>query len=53
MNTFRQNSWKYTSSLTLSLIGSEAFKLGSSIFIYKFTGNLWLVSLLYLLIQVP
>ncbi|WP_429997475.1 hypothetical protein, partial [Mycoplasmopsis bovis] len=34
------NNLKYTSSLTLSLIGSEAFKLGSSIFIFKFTGDL-------------
>ncbi|SYV89692.1 Uncharacterised protein, partial [Metamycoplasma alkalescens] len=41
MKEFRTNTIKYTTSLTLSLIGSEAFKLGTSIFIYKFTGNLW------------
>ncbi|MBN0970507.1 MFS transporter [Mycoplasma phocoeninasale] len=53
MTTFKKNSINYTTSLALSLIGSEAFKLGSSIFIYKFTGNLWLVTLLYLFIQLP
>lgn len=53
MTKFKVNNLKYTGSLTLSLIGSEAFKLGSSIFIFKFTGNLWLVTFLYLLIQLP
>lgn len=53
MSKFKINNLKYTSSLTLSLIGSEAFKLGSSIFIFKFTGNLWLVTFLYLLLQLP
>ncbi|AXE61035.1 methylase [[Mycoplasma] phocae] len=53
MTIFKKNSINYTTSLALSLIGSEAFKLGSSIFIYKFTGNLWLVTLLYLFIQLP
>lgn len=53
MKEFRTNTIKYTTSLTLSLIGSEAFKLGTSIFIYKFTGNLWLVTALYLLVQLP
>ncbi|PZW01566.1 hypothetical protein [Metamycoplasma auris] len=53
MKTYTKNNIKYTSSLTLSMIGSEAFKLGTSIFIYKFTGNLWLVTIFYLLIQLP
>ncbi|MGX9340146.1 MULTISPECIES: hypothetical protein [unclassified Mycoplasma] len=47
------NKTKYASSLIISMIGSEAFKLGTAIYIYKFTSSFWLVSLLYLLIQIP
>ncbi|MDC8911989.1 hypothetical protein PR245_02940, partial [Metamycoplasma hyosynoviae] len=48
-----KNKIKYSSSLILSMIGSEAFKLGTAIYIYKFTNSFWLVSILYLLIQIP
>ncbi|WP_406615932.1 hypothetical protein ACJA25_01220 [Mycoplasmopsis hyopharyngis] len=47
------NKTKYSSSLIISMIGSEAFKLGTAVYIYKFTNSFWLVSLLYLLMQVP
>lgn len=47
------NYCKFTGALTLSLIGSEAFKLGASIYILKLTGDYWLVAILYLLIQIP
>lgn len=48
-----ENKSKYSIALIFSMIGSEAFKLGSAIYIYKFTTSFWLVTLLYLLIQVP
>ncbi|WP_373438743.1 hypothetical protein [Metamycoplasma equirhinis] len=48
-----KNKTKYSSSLILSMIGSEAFKLGTAVYIYKFTNSFWLVSILYLLIQIP
>ncbi|MEA4162349.1 MFS transporter [Mycoplasma sp. 4404] len=56
MSLFRSlnaNLWKYISSISLSSIGSEAFKLTSSLYIYKITGDFWLVTLLYLLVQLP
>lgn len=53
MMHFRNNLYKYTSSLATSLIGSEAFKFASSLYIYHITGDFWLVSILYLLIQLP
>ncbi|WP_434336813.1 MFS transporter [Mesomycoplasma conjunctivae] len=53
MTTFKHNFYKYTTSLSISLIGSEAFKFASSLYIYKITGDFWLVSILYLLIQLP
>ncbi|BAQ54515.1 hypothetical protein MARG145_0535 [Mycoplasmopsis arginini] len=48
-----KNKIKYSSSLVFSMIGSEGFKLATAVYIYKFTSSFWLVSLLYLLIQVP
>lgn len=48
-----KNKTKYTSSLIFSMLGSEAFKLGTAVYIFKFTNSFWLVSLLYLLIQIP
>ncbi|WP_373435931.1 hypothetical protein [Metamycoplasma equirhinis] len=48
-----KNKTKYSSSLILSMIGSEAFKLGTAVYIYRFTNSFWLVSILYLLIQIP
>ncbi|MCU9931397.1 hypothetical protein ONA02_03875 [Mycoplasmopsis felis] len=50
---FLKNSIKYTSSLSISLVGSETFKFASSLYIYKITGDFWLVTILYLLIQIP
>lgn len=50
---FLKNSIKYTSSLSISLVGSETFKFASSLYIYKITGDFWLVTTLYLLIQIP
>lgn len=53
MTIFFKNSIKFTSSLSTSLIGSEAFKFSSSLYIFKITGDFWLVTILYLLIQIP
>ncbi|WP_348602568.1 MFS transporter [Mesomycoplasma hyopneumoniae] len=53
MTNFIKNACKYTSSLNFSLVGSEAFKFSSSLYIYKITGDFWLVTILYLLIQLP
>ncbi|WP_322913019.1 MFS transporter [Mycoplasmopsis felis] len=53
MMNFLKNSIKYTSSLSISLVGSETFKFASSLYIYKITGDFWLVTILYLLIQIP
>lgn len=53
MKSFLNNLYKYTGSLAISLIGSEAFKFASSLYIYRITGDFWLVSILYLLIQLP
>ncbi|MDW2834356.1 MFS transporter [Mesomycoplasma ovipneumoniae] len=53
MTIFFKNSIKFTSSLSASLIGSEAFKFSSSLYIFKITGDFWLVTILYLLIQIP
>ncbi|MBG0730903.1 hypothetical protein [Mycoplasma sp. 'Moose RK'] len=53
MRIFLKNSLKYTISLATSLIGSEAFKFSSSLYIFKVTGDFWLVTILYLLIQIP
>lgn len=50
---FLKNSIKYISSLSISLVGSETFKFASSLYIYKITGDFWLVTILYLLIQIP
>ncbi|MFA7701329.1 hypothetical protein ABC565_01290 [Mycoplasmopsis synoviae] len=47
------NLIKYFNSISISLIGSEAFKLASSFYIFKITGSFWLVTILYLLIQLP
>lgn len=51
--SFNFNLFKYVSSVGISLIGSEAFKISSAIYIYKISGDFWLVTLLYLLIQLP
>ncbi|WP_322908264.1 hypothetical protein RRG55_00960 [Mycoplasmopsis felis] len=53
MMNFLKNSIKYISSLSISLVGSETFKFASSLYIYKITGDFWLVTILYLLIQIP
>ncbi|MDW2929292.1 hypothetical protein R7X75_02485 [Mesomycoplasma ovipneumoniae] len=39
MTIFFKNSIKFTSSLSTSLIGSEAFKFSSSLYIFKITGD--------------
>lgn len=51
--SFNFNLFKYVSAVGISLIGSEAFKISSAIYIYKISGDFWLVTLLYLLIQLP
>ncbi|AJR12347.1 Uncharacterised protein [Mesomycoplasma dispar] len=53
MIVFQKNFYKYTASLAISLIGSEAFKFASSLYIYRITEDFWLVTILYLLIQFP
>ncbi|WP_036464546.1 MFS transporter [Mycoplasmopsis sturni] len=53
LNTYTKNLSKYISSVGISAIGSEAFKLASSLYIYKITGDFWLVTIFYLLIQIP
>ncbi|MEA4115437.1 methyltransferase domain-containing protein [Mycoplasma sp. 744] len=50
---FNFNLSKYIFAIGISLIGSEAFKISSAIYIYKISGDFWLVTLLYLLIQLP
>lgn len=50
---FKQNLIKYISAISISSIGSEAFKLASSLYIYRFTGDFWLVTMMYLLLQLP
>ncbi|VEU64307.1 hypothetical protein [Mycoplasmopsis cynos] len=47
------NKFKYTSALIISILGTEAVKLSSSVYIFKLTENFWLVSLFYLFIQLP
>ncbi|VEU58838.1 MFS transporter [Mycoplasmopsis gallinacea] len=51
--TWKTNLIKYISAISVSSIGSEAFKLGSSLYIYKITGDFWFVTMMYLLIQLP
>ncbi|MGZ9800211.1 methyltransferase domain-containing protein [Mycoplasma sp. AC1221] len=53
MKYFKSNLLKYILAISLSSIGSEAFKLSSSLYIFKFTGDFWVVSLLYILMQLP
>ncbi|WP_245579609.1 hypothetical protein [Mycoplasma leonicaptivi] len=53
MTVINKNSLKFGLSLKLSLIGSEAFKFTSSLYIFKITGDFWLVTILYLIIQIP
>ncbi|MDJ1646104.1 methyltransferase domain-containing protein [Mycoplasma phocimorsus] len=50
---FKENLIKYISAISISSIGSEAFKLASSLYIYRFTGDFWLVTIMYLLLQLP
>ncbi len=50
---FKSNIAKYISAISISAIGSEAFKLASSLYIYRFTGDFWLVTMMYLLLQLP
>lgn len=51
--SFKANVYKYSSAICISTIGSEAFKLGASFYIYKLSDSYWFVSIFYLLIQFP
>ncbi|WP_051789160.1 hypothetical protein [Mycoplasma buteonis] len=53
LKTYSKNLTKYIGAVGISSLGSEAFKLASSLYIFKITGDLWLVTLFYLLIQIP
>lgn len=48
-----KNIYKFVGSSFISMVGSEALKLGSAIYVMKITGDYWLTSILYLLIQLP
>ncbi|WP_033160873.1 hypothetical protein [[Mycoplasma] collis] len=49
----KANLFKYIFAIFISLIGSESFKLGSSLYIFRFQGSQCFIVLMYLLIQVP
>ncbi|VEU59238.1 MFS transporter [Mesomycoplasma neurolyticum] len=49
----KTNLYKYIIAIFISLIGSGAFKLGTSLYMFKFEGNQWNIASMYLLIQIP
>ncbi|MBN4083226.1 hypothetical protein JXZ92_00115 [Mycoplasma sp. CSL10137] len=52
-NNFKFNSFKFISSVLIPWVPSESLKMGSAMQIYNFTHSYWLVTTLFMLMQLP
>ncbi|WP_117274913.1 MFS transporter [Mycoplasmopsis edwardii] len=47
------NKFKYTLALIISIMGTEALKIASAVYIFKLTDSFWLQSIFFLILQLP
>ncbi|MCU4706590.1 MFS transporter [Mycoplasma sp. CSL7503-lung] len=52
-NNFKFNLFKFISSVLIPWVPSESLKMGSAMQIYNFTNSYWLVTTLFMLMQLP